>query len=147
MALRTRGQGGQLLTAQHKSQVENGLLVFWWAVDLLPHSRGFNWTLRWGPPRNSGVDTNSLNVSPVVSYLCYLVKCWACTANRNPVPCEPIPTRKNLFSLQGTHALIAGSLFSLQGFPCKPLYFRVRDCSATSVFSKLSQFIESMSFF
>ena len=25
--------------------------------------------------------------------------------------------------------LIAGSLFSLQGFPCKPLYFPVRDCS------------------
>ena len=45
-------------------------------------------------------------------------------------PCEPIPTGKNLFSLQGTPFLIAGSLFSLQGFPCKPLYFPVRDCSA-----------------
>ena len=44
-------------------------------------------------------------------------------------PCESIPTGKNLFSLQGTPVLIAGSLFSLQGFPCKPLYFPVRHCS------------------
>ena len=36
--------------------------------------------------------------------------------------------RKPLFSLQGTPVLIEGSLFSLQGFPCKPLYFPVRDC-------------------
>jgi len=47
-------------------------------------------------------------------------------------PCEPISTRKNLFSLQGTPVLIAGSLVSLQGFPCKPLYFPVRDCSVLS---------------
>ena len=63
-------------------------------------------------------------------------------------PCEPIPTGKNLFSLQGTPVLIAGSLFSLQGtpvliagslfslqgFPCKPLYFPVRNCSVDLIF-------------
>ena len=47
-------------------------------------------------------------------------------------PCEPIPIEKNLFSLQGTPDLITGSLFSLQGFPCKLLYFPVRDCRLTS---------------
>ena len=31
--------------------------------------------------------------------------------------------------LQGTPVFITGSLFSLKGFPCKPLYFPVRDCS------------------
>ena len=40
-----------------------------------------------------------------------------------------LKTGKNLFSLQGTPVLITGSLFSLQGFPSKPLYFPVRDCS------------------
>ena len=49
-----------------------------------------------------------------------------CIAHRElPVsqfpPCEPIPTGKNLFSLKGTPFLIAGSLFSLQGFPCTSL--------------------------
>ena len=58
-----------------------------------------------------------------------------CTVNPNPVqltafPCESIPTGKNLLSLQGNPVLIAGSLFSLQGFPCISLYFPVRDCSA-----------------
>ena len=38
-------------------------------------------------------------------------------------------TGKNLFSLQGTPVLITGSLFSLRGLPCKPLYFSVGDCS------------------
>ena len=57
-----------------------------------------------------------------------------CTANPNPVqltgfPCKSIPTGKNLLSLQGNPVLIAGSLFSLQGFPCISLYFPVRDCS------------------
>ena len=54
-----------------------------------------------------------------------------------PKPCisaqrttfESIPTGKNLFLLQGTTVLITGSLFLLQGFPCKPLYFSVSDCS------------------
>jgi len=57
------------------------------------------------------------------------------TANPNPVqltgkPCKSIPTGKYLLSLQGNPVLIAGSLFSLQGFPCISLYFPVRDCSA-----------------
>ena len=57
-----------------------------------------------------------------------------CTVNPNPVqltafPCESIPTGKNLLSLQGNPVLIAGFLFSLQGFPCISLYFPVRDCS------------------
>ena len=30
--------------------------------------------------------------------------------------------------------LIVGFLFSLQGFPCKPLYFPVRDCSVETIF-------------
>ena len=56
------------------------------------------------------------------------------TANPNPVkltgnPCKSIPTGKNLYSLQRTPVFIAGSLFSLQGFPCISLYFPVRDCS------------------
>jgi hypothetical protein len=46
-----------------------------------------------------------------------------------------LKTGKNLFSLQGTPVLIAGSLFSLQRFPCKPLYFPGRDCSAAGNFS------------
>ena len=50
-------------------------------------------------------------------------------------PCESITTGKNLFSLQRTPVLIAGSLFSLQGFPCKPLYFP--DCSAPCKFNPL----------
>ena len=36
---------------------------------------------------------------------------------------------KDNYILQGTPVLIAGSLLSLQGFPCKPLYFPIRDCS------------------
>ena len=32
--------------------------------------------------------------------------------------------------ITGNPVLIAGILFPLQGFPCKPLYFPVRDCSA-----------------
>ena len=36
---------------------------------------------------------------------------------------------KDNYILQGTPVLIAGSLFSLQGFPCKPLYFPVRGYS------------------
>ena len=60
------------------------------------------------------------------------------TANPNPVkltgnPCKSIPTGKNLYSLQGTPVFIAGSLFSLQGFPCISLYFPVRDCSVEVV--------------
>ena len=46
-----------------------------------------------------------------------------------PKPCKSILTGKNLLSLQGNPVLIAGSLFSLQGFPCISLYFPVRDCS------------------
>ena len=49
------------------------------------------------------------------------------TANRNPV--SQFSQGKNLFSLQGTPDPNTGSLFSLQGFTCKPLYFPVRDCS------------------
>ena len=44
---------------------------------------------------------------------------------------QSIPTGKYLFSLEVTPVLITGSLFSLQGFPCKPLYFPVRDCSVS----------------
>ena len=60
------------------------------------------------------------------------------TANPNPVqltgkPCKSIPTGKYLLSLQGNPVLIAGSLFSLQGFPCISLYFPVRDCSAVII--------------
>ena len=44
-------------------------------------------------------------------------------------PCMSILTGKTLFSLKGTPVLIAGSLFSLQDFPCISLYFPVRDCS------------------
>ena len=56
------------------------------------------------------------------------------TANPNPVqltgkPCKSIPTGKYLLSLQGNPVLIAGSLFSLQSFPCISLYFPARDCS------------------
>ena len=66
------------------------------------------------------------------------------TANPNPVeltgnPCKSIPTGKKLYSLQGTPVFIAGSLFSLQGFPCISLYFPVRDCSVM-----MKWFIEKM---
>ena len=64
------------------------------------------------------------------------ISIWSKT-HCKPKPCKayrelPVSffTGKNLFSLQGTPVLIAGSLFSIQGFPCKPLYFPVRDCSA-----------------
>ena len=53
---------------------------------------------------------------------------WTYTANPNPIR---LTGKKKLFSIQGTPVLIAGSLFSLQGFPCKPLYFPVRDCSVS----------------
>ena len=36
---------------------------------------------------------------------------------------------QNIIQVVHYPVLIAGSLFSLQGFPCKPLYFPVRDCS------------------
>ena len=52
------------------------------------------------------------------------------TANPNPVQL----TGKYLLSLQGNPFLIAGSLFSLQGFPCISLYFPVRDCSVRKQF-------------
>ena len=56
--------------------------------------------------------------------------------------CKPIPVIETGFSLRssshrekpvsitGNPVLIAGMLFSLQGFPCKPLYFPVVHCSA-----------------
>ena len=50
----------------------------------------------------------------------------------NVLPIQSLLTGKDLFSLQGTPVVIAGFLFSLQGFPCKPLYFPVRDCSVTT---------------
>jgi hypothetical protein len=37
-------------------------------------------------------------------------------------PCVVILKGKNLFSLQGTPVLIAGILYSLQGFPCENYY-------------------------
>ena len=67
-------------------------------------------------------------------------------------PCKSIPTGKNLFLLQGTPVLIAGPLFSLQGFPCKPLYFLVRDCNVhntnvITLFSTLHSLVFSKDFF
>ena len=45
------------------------------------------------------------------------------TANTSlDFPCEEILTGKNLFSLQGTSVLIAGTLYSLQGIPCENYY-------------------------
>ena len=41
----------------------------------------------------------------------------ASTGPEQDFPCEVFLTGKNLFSLQGTPFLIAGTLFSFQGFP------------------------------
>ena len=54
------------------------------------------------------------------------------TANPNPVRLTGNSLlvnshKEKRFSLQETSFLITGSLFSLQGFPCKPLYFPVKD--------------------
>ena len=63
------------------------------------------------------------------------------TANPNPVRLtgnslwvnshreKPVFITGNPCSHYRVPVLITGSLFSLQGFPCKPLYFPVRDCS------------------
>ena len=63
-------------------------------------------------------------------------------------PCVLFLTWKNLFSLKGNPVLIAGTLFSLQGFPCekstqgKP-YFHDREwvCSGYNVQLKYSETI------
>ena len=44
------------------------------------------------------------------------------TGTEQGFPCVVILTGKNLFSLQGTPLLIAGILYSLQGFPCENYY-------------------------
>ena len=58
-----------------------------------------------------------------------------------PKPCKSIITGKNLFVLQETPVLITGSLFSLQGFPCKCLYFPFIDCSASCGFISQGDFL------
>jgi hypothetical protein len=50
-----------------------------------------------------------------------------CKAYRE-LPVIQFSQGKTVF-ITGNPVLIAGILFSLQGFPCKPLYFPVRDCS------------------
>ena len=60
------------------------------------------------------------------------------TANLNPIECRAyreLPVSqfsqgKTCFHNTGNPVLIAGILFSLQGFPRKPLYIPVQDCSA-----------------
>ena len=56
-----------------------------------------------------------------------------CNANPNckGAPCKSILERKKPVFITGNPVLIAGILFSLQGFPCKTLYFPVWDCSVS----------------
>ena len=61
-----------------------------------------------------------------------------------PRPCkayrEVISHRKKQVFITGNPVLIAGILFSLQGFPCKPLYFPVLDCSVHVEWSAFTEF-------
>ena len=64
--------------------------------------------------------------------------CWlgfACTVNPKPVRLTGNSLyvhshKEKPFFISGNPFLLAGILFSLQGFPSKPLYFPVGDCSA-----------------
>ena len=58
---------------------------------------------------------------------------WASTGPEQGFPREVFLTWRNLFSLQGTPLLIAGTLFSLQEFPCeknfsKKTLFSLKPC-------------------
>ena len=62
-------------------------------------------------------------------YMIYIISEYSCThckpkpcISSQGTPCESIPMGKNLFSLQGTPVLIAGTLYSLQGIPCENYY-------------------------
>ena len=60
------------------------------------------------------------------------------TANPNCVRLRGNPLlvnshREKPVFITGNPVFIAGILFSLQGFPCKTLYFPVQDCSAYTV--------------
>ena len=84
-----------------------------------------------------GPDRDSCHLGTLSIIIQHFTRNETHTANPNPVkltenPCKSIPTGKDLYSLQGTPVLIAGSLFSLQGFPCISLYLPVRDCSAVT---------------
>ena len=103
------------------------------------HQRGFSKSLLLDPPFSyTAIAISQIsNISKfgcktrikiLLHYTAILYR--ASTGPEQGSPCEVFHTGKNLFSLQGTPVLIAGSLFSLQVFPCKPLYFPVRDCSA-----------------